>query len=472
MKKSKKLINRVLGVAALMVVFMSSSFAQSINKSFFDDVDALLKANVKGGLVNYQGLKNDRGLTDLIDVIANADVSNLDDQTKQAFYINAYNLNVINQIVKNYPIKSVMDEGGFFDGNKITVGNEKLTLNDLEKGKLLSVYNDARYHFVLVCGANGCPPITNFAYTPSKLEAQLEQQTKLALNDASFIKTGGEGTELSEIFKWYASDFGKNKGEIISYINKYRNQAISTDTKIKYYTYDWSLNDQVKSMGSVQKINEPIKNETIKSSNESRYIVSSTIQKGTYEIKVFNNLYSQAVEGGRSSFYTTSVSTFYGLTNRFNVGVASRWRRIRNNALPSSPFSVFGGGDDGSTRSGLTNIGPQIRYAPNPKWKNFSIQSSFVFPIGDDLAGRSGEQDFIDWDGATWWTQFFNDFSIGSKFSLFTEVDFLWEEIGKNRSNRISTPVTAIFSYIPTNKLTIYTLAGYSPFWQSEFDYC
>jgi hypothetical protein len=42
------------------------------------------------------------------------------------------------------------------------------------------------------------------------------------------------------------------------------------------------------------------------------------------------------------------------------------------------------------------------------------------FPTGDDLAGRSGEQRFIDWDGPIWWTQVFNDFPIGNKFSLFT----------------------------------------------------
>jgi len=145
-------------------------------------------------------------------------------------------------------------------------------------------------------------------------------------------------------------------------------------------------------------------------------------------------------------------------SHNFNIGLNTRFRKIRNNLLPSSPFSVFGSGDDGSSRAGLTALGPQIRYAPVPQWQNFSIQSSLVFPIGTDLAG-SITQPYIDWTGPTWNTQFFNDFSIGQQFSLFTEIDFLYEDIGKvdkGHSNRISTPITLIFSYIPIFNLTIY----------------
>ena len=470
MKNVRNTIIRVFGLIGFALVFSSMSFAQSIDKQFFNEVDALLKANVVNGQVNYAAIKGSSELNKLINQIASADLTNLDDNTIQAFYINAYNLNVINQVLKNYPLNSVMDQSGFFDKSSIRVANQPLTLNKLEKDNLFAVYNDARFHFVLVCGANGCPPITNFAYTPSGLESQLEQQTKSALNDNGFIKSGIESVELSEIFDWYASDFGKNNAEVISYINKYRTNKISSEAKVKYYTYDWSLNDSSKGMGSIEG--------EIKASNESRYIVSSTIPKGSTEIKIFNNLYSQQTGNGselfdRSSFYTTSLSVMYGLNNRFNVGIATRFRKVRNNPLPSSPFSVFGSGGEGNSRAGLTAIGPQIRWAPNPKWSNFSVQSSFVFAIGQDLAGNS-ELPYIDWNGPTWWTQFFNDFSIGSQFSLFTEVDFLIEDIGSGDNghvNRISTPVTAIFSYIPTNKLTIYTLAGYSPYWQSEFDY-
>ena len=466
----KKTFKTAIQIFSFLAVMTNLSFGQTIDKGFFDNVDTFLKKHVKANGVDYALAKSGEDLNKLINIASKADLSNLDDASIQAFYINAYNLNVIKQIVDNYPINSAQSISGFFDKTKITVANVSSTLNELEKEKLLKAYKDPRFHFVLVCGAKGCPPITNFAYTPSQLNEQLDKQTRMALNDDQFIRASSDGVGLSQIFNWYSSDFGKNRVEVIEFINKYRSSKLNATSKVKYYEYDWDLNDvKTGSAGIVP---------ASTSSNQSRYIVSSTIPKGTAEVKIFNNLYSQQTGNGdelfnRSSFNTTLLSAMFGLTNRFNVGFATRYRKVRNNPLPSSPFSVFGSGAEGSTRTGLTAFGPQIRYAPVPKWSNFSVQSSFVFPIGEDLAG-SPDQPYIDWNGATWWTQFFNDFSIGTQFSLFTEIDFLWEDIGdvaEGHINRISTPVTAIFSYIPTNKLTLYTLAGYSPYWQSEFDY-
>ncbi len=450
------------------MISIASTNAQSITSEFFKEVDGFLSTHVTNGTVNYAAIQNDNTLANLIKDIKEADLSSADAKTIQAFYINAYNLQVIQKVVSSYPIKSVINKAGFFDTDKVIIANKSMTLNELEKEELIGSFNDARYHFVLVCGAIGCPPITDFAYTPEKLEEQLEQQATIALNNNSFIKVGNGTVELSEIFRWYAKDFGGNKEAIINYINNYRSNKISSDSKIKYYNYDWNLNDLGAGVGDVE----------TGGTNESRYIVSSTIPKGSYEFKLFNNLYSQqnASNGelqSRSSFFTTSLSALYGLNERLNIGFVTRFRKVRNNPLPSTAFSVFGSDSRANSRNGLTAFGPQIRYAPVPKWSNFSIQSSIVFPIGENLSGDS-ERPYIDWEGITWNTQFFNDVSIGSKFSLFTELDLLIEDIGsasEGRANRVSTPVTVIFSYVPTNKLTFYALSGYSPYWQSEFDY-
>ena len=210
----------------------------------------------------------------------------------------------------------------------------------------------------------------------------------------------------------------------------------------------------------------------------SRYIVSSTIRKGTYEFKIFNNLYSEKKGSvgnlsDRSSFFTTSINALYGLNNRVNVGFVTRYRQVRNHPLPSSAFEVFGSDDSANSRSGFTAFGPLIRYAPVPHWENFSIQSSFVFPIGNDLAGNDALP-YIDWSGPTWITQFFNDFPLGNSFTLFTEVDIILEDIGRltnGHVNRFSTPGTMILSYFPNPNTTIYGLTGFSPFWAGDFDY-
>ncbi len=239
----RKAVSLSISIVAIATMSINIVAAQKIDAQFFNKVDALLKDRVSNGLVDYKALKSDQRLPDLIKTISTADLSGANAKTIQAFYINAYNLYVISNVVANYPTTSVLNDKGFFDTNKITVANSKLTLNDLEKVKLLGKYKDSRYHFVLVCGAVGCPPITNFAYTPAKLESQLEKQTKLALNDRGFIKINGGEAQLSEIFKWYAKDFGSSDANVIKFINKYRTQVITSSAKVTYYNYDWSLND-------------------------------------------------------------------------------------------------------------------------------------------------------------------------------------------------------------------------------------
>ena len=132
-----------------------------------------------------------------------------------------------------------------------------------------------------------------------------------------------------------------------------------------------------------------------------------------------------------------------------------------------------GGHDPASFRQGVTAIGPRVRFAPIPEWRNFSVQSTLSFPVGKNLAGTSNSP-YIDWNGISFLTQLFNDKTLGSNFSLFTELDFFIEDIGPssgNHANRFSTPVTAIISYFPNQKTTLYALGGFSPFWQSTFDY-
>lgn len=463
----------------IILILLSSAGHAEISNQFFDDTHNFLGTVVSNGKVDYEAVKGSSELQALIDYISTADVSGDDDNTKQAFYINAYNLLVINEAAKAYPLQSLNDVTGFFDRNSHTIAGERFTLNSFEKDFLLKEYNDPRYHFVLVCGALGCPPITNFAYTPILLEQQLERQTKKALNNPNFVRTGDGRVGLSPIFEWYRSDFGGNRKAVIEYINSYRDNKLSGASKLYYYDYDWTIND-------IERANSSAGLTTGNSANAARYIVSSTIAKGTWEYKAFNNLFSQRTgsdgEGNltdRSSFFTLSYNVLYGLSDRFNIGYTGRYRRTRNDNLPSGVLSVLGGSEENlnSQRSGFTGAGPQIRWAPIKKWSNFSIQSQFIFAIGSDLEGRPATDTeeglpFLDWTGNTWWTQFFNDFAIGNNWSLFTEVDFLIEDLGgADNINRISTPVTGILSYNLNKKSIFYALAGYSPFWQADFDY-
>ena len=461
-------------ILSLAIVLFSLSIATAgTPQQFISDADGLFKTYVKNGRVDYASLKGSGDIAPLVKEIGVVNLVGLSGDVKKAYLINAYNILVINQALENYPLKSVMDVSGFFDGKKQTVGGKKLTLNQLEKDLLLKEFKDARLHFVLVCGATGCPPITNFAYQPNKLESQLDRQTKLALNDGKFIRVNGSEVGLSQIFDWYKSDFGGSKANVLGFINKYRTDKIPASASISYYPYDWSLNKPGgRADAGMEKSGDAF--DAVSANNALRYVVSSTIPKGSVEVKIFNNLYSQEAAGERSSFFTSLTSAIYGVTDRINVGFDARIRRVRyDQEGTASNFDVFASGGDFS-RTTLATIGPKVRIAPFNKLPNFSVQSAFWIPVGDDLPGATEGNRFVDFDGPTWFTQVFNDFPIGDNFSLFAEIDFNLEDIGSKengRINRFSTPVTGIVSYFPTPKATLYGLASYAPYWQENRDY-
>lgn len=222
---------------------MSILNAQDLN-SFFEKTDGFLNTYVDNGKVAYSEIhKNQSDLDEILTMAKSISVKKSDAKIYQAFWINAYNISVIKGIIDNYPMKSPLDKAGFFDKTKHNIAGESIALNTIENKKLRAQFGDARFHFVLVCGAVGCPPLINKAYLPNTLEAQLQKQTEVALNNPNFIKIKKNKIELSEIFKWYKEDFVKTGSEI-DYINSFRTKKIASKSKVSYYTYNWTINKQ------------------------------------------------------------------------------------------------------------------------------------------------------------------------------------------------------------------------------------
>ena len=140
-------------------------------------------------MVDYAGIKaNAAELKDLVSMIGTFKLSASDQPTQKAFLINAYNILVIKNVVDHYPIAKPTDVTGFFDAVKFNLAGTQITLSDIENKKIRAVYKDPRTHFALVCAAKSCPPIANYAFTPTNVEAKLEAITKAALNNTNFIK--------------------------------------------------------------------------------------------------------------------------------------------------------------------------------------------------------------------------------------------------------------------------------------------
>ncbi len=209
---------------------------------FFEISNQFFRENVKDGLVKYDRVNMDRSvLDDLITRIGNYDLIAVSDAEKKAFYINAYNLLVIHQILNNYPSEGPLEIEGFFDAITSSVAGEKLTLNELEKERLFKAFPDPRIHFVLVCAAVGCPPLADFAYLPLSIEKQLKERTIYVVNFEPFIRVNSNTIQISKIFDWYKADFTKQKNTVIKYIDSYHSGDLA-DKQLSFYEYDWSLN--------------------------------------------------------------------------------------------------------------------------------------------------------------------------------------------------------------------------------------
>lgn len=223
------------------------------NNDFFGNADVFFKTFVDDqGRVDYAKIKSNlNGLHFVMGSLELYSLKNADANTQKAYWINAYNLIMIKSIVENYPIKKPTDVKGIFENANYKAGGKMVSLDMIENKILRPTYKDARLHFVLVCGAVGCPKLANFAYRPETLESQLITRTKKAMNDPSFIKTdkSGENVQISSIFDWYKDDFLKEAPSFHEYINRYKDNPISSKAILTFYPYNWNLNDKNASSG-------------------------------------------------------------------------------------------------------------------------------------------------------------------------------------------------------------------------------
>lgn len=230
----------------IMALLLWTSFSMAQGGSMFSEqADQFFKKYVNEGRVDYKDLKADPQMIErLLQMTKEISVSKENKREYQAFWINGYNLLVIKGIVDNYPLKSPLDVAGFFDKTKHDIGGTSITLNDIENKLLRGNFpSEPRFHFVLVCAGLGCPPIINSSYKASTLNAQLEEQAKMALNDTDFIRVNKNKIKISQIFEWYKGDFTQGGKSLVDYINQYRVNKLPEKSKISYYPYDWTLNE-------------------------------------------------------------------------------------------------------------------------------------------------------------------------------------------------------------------------------------
>ena len=105
---------------------------------------------------------------------------------------------------------------------------------------------EPRVHFALTCASRSCPPIA--FYDGHKREAPLKSATENFLSGGGCdVDLGKRSVALSEIFKWYADDFGGPDG-VLRFLAQHhpdpeaRPLFSAPNVSLTYTPYDWNLN--------------------------------------------------------------------------------------------------------------------------------------------------------------------------------------------------------------------------------------
>lgn len=166
---------------------------------------------------------------------------------RKAALINAYNALTVRWVLTHYPVQSIMKTPNPFRAARHTVDLRKLSLDEVESQ--LRKMGDPRVHSVLVCAARSCPPLRGEAYTAERLEAQLDDNTRVWLANAKLNEFAPErnAASVSSIFKWYKGDFGSEQ-QLRAFLARYSPEGrggflLQPKAKMTFKDYDWGLND-------------------------------------------------------------------------------------------------------------------------------------------------------------------------------------------------------------------------------------
>ncbi|UTW10276.1 DUF547 domain-containing protein [Marinobacterium rhizophilum] len=258
-----------------LFLLLLSLFTTQYSAASFDhsDWDRLLKTHVlelqngRATQLDYTAVTQQRPqLSAYLARLSDVQQPQFDAWTKDdqlAFLINAYNAWTVELILGAYPdLASIKELGSLFQSPWkkafVPLLGEQRSLDNIEHDLIRGSrrYRDPRIHFAVNCASIGCPALRAEAYSGSALEQQLEQQTRLFLQDRSRNRSTGQRLELSSIFKWYAEDFSagwRGAESLEQFLTLYADALGLNETQLQhlragntdidFLDYDWNLND-------------------------------------------------------------------------------------------------------------------------------------------------------------------------------------------------------------------------------------
>jgi hypothetical protein len=212
--------------------------------------------------MDYKALKakDEATVQNLRKQLGTVNAASLSKKEQLAYWINVYNVNTVGTVLEGYPIKSLRDMStdpvirlNVFKKERVPYNGKMLSLNDVENTYIREAFKDPRIHFAINCAARTCPPLRTEAYVGARVDAQLDEQTRMFLNGPFGVKLKPTSKDLdistTKIMDWFGDDWG-NDGAKAAFIRRYvaaDKQRLIDQANGKfdfdYDTYDWALND-------------------------------------------------------------------------------------------------------------------------------------------------------------------------------------------------------------------------------------
>jgi hypothetical protein len=262
----------VLALASTGLVFRADE-PHAVHAAF----DEVLDAYVRDGLVYYRALRAERSRLDsylsALERLPRGLVDAWPRDARVALWLNAYNAIVLRTVIDRYPIRgrsaeyprnSIRQIPGAFDRTAHSVAGRSVTLDQIERDLLLPL-EDPRVILALGRGSVGGGRLRSEAFTPDRLEAQLQGvAAEFPTREELLRIDAAAGTvSVTPLLSWreaaFASAYAGRADErfaarspleraLVAFMTPHllpgeRDFVMKNEFRTVFHEYDWRLND-------------------------------------------------------------------------------------------------------------------------------------------------------------------------------------------------------------------------------------
>lgn len=248
------------------VLYTGNSNRQKAGKSVAR-TGTRLKANVdrltanEGNRFYFEAFKDNPELRQILSQIrqslqqvpAEVKLSAFSKSEQLAYWLNLYNVTVLDELVKIYPQKDLQalvdSDSALFNDKILNVAGVELSLNDIQFKILLEKYKDPLVLYGLYQGYIGSPGIRKHAYTGKNVYRTITNNAHEFINSnrGTYGGVNAENFHVSSFYqrsRAYFPDFEKDlTAHLLEHISGIERQALETANVIEADISNWHITD-------------------------------------------------------------------------------------------------------------------------------------------------------------------------------------------------------------------------------------